>query len=112
MTWLMDFFPVADAPAITYEVSGPVLTVNGEVYDFTGILANEGDSYPASAIPGSEAWLRSTEVTLWEGKLRACVVMPFDSAARLPAHVRHPDPVEVESGRVPLPTDEVTNATA
>lgn len=109
MPWLIDFFPVAAAPAITYEVSGATITVGGDPHDF-GFLT-EGESYPSSAIPGAEAWLRS-EVTLWEGKLRCCVVMPFDPAAGLPPHVRHPGPVLVESGPVPLPTDEVADASA
>jgi hypothetical protein len=110
MAWIIDFFPLAGAAPLTYEVTGDVLAVNGEPYDF-GFLG-EGDSYPAEAVPGGETWLRSTEVTRWQGALRLCVVMPFDPEAVLPTHVRHPGPVTVEAGPVPLPTDEVTDAAA
>lgn len=103
--WVFDFFPVADAPAVTYEVAGDVLTVNGTAYDFGPLL--DGEAILAADIAGSADWLRSTEVTRWDGALRLCVVMPYDSAASLPRHVRHPDAVTVEAGRVPLPTDEV-----
>jgi hypothetical protein len=106
MAWRFDFFPVADAEALTYQVTGEVLSVNGETYDFSTLP--EGESWLREDIPGSGAWLRSTEVTRWEGTLRLCVVMPFDSAIEplLPRHVRHPDGVTIEQdGRVPLPTD-------
>lgn len=105
MAWIIDFYPAADAPAVTYEVAGDVLTVNGVAYDFGGL--GEAEVIPADAIAGASDWLRSTEVTRWEGALRACVVMPYDSTANLPRHVRHPGPVTVEAGRVTLPTDEV-----
>lgn len=103
--WVFDFFPVADAAPIEYSVAGDVLTVNGVAYDFGAL--GEAEIIPADAITGAADWLRSTEVTRWEGVLRACVVMPYDSTANLPHHVRHPGPVTVEAGRVPLPTDEV-----
>lgn len=103
--WIFDFFPVADGEPMTYEVAGSVLSVNGTAYDFGPL--GEGEVLPASAIGGSGAWLRSTEITRWEGALRLCVVMPFPSGADLPAHVRHPGPVTVTAGLVPLPTDQV-----
>lgn len=106
MSWRFEFFPVADADPITYEVAGGVLTVNGEAFDF-GPLA-DGDILPVSAVGNAESWLRSTEVLRDGGRIRVCVVMPFDSSATLPLHVRHPDGIMVdEDGRVPLPTDEV-----
>jgi hypothetical protein len=102
--WVFDFFPVADGEPVTYSVAGDVLTVNGEAFDLWPL--GEGESLPATAIPGSAVWLRSTEITRWEGALRLCVAMPFDSAVPWPAHVRHPDAVTVETdGPVPLPTD-------
>jgi hypothetical protein len=110
MPWLIDLFPIIGADPITYEVDGATLTVNGEPYDF-GFL-DEGDIYPADAIPGAETWLRSTEVTLWEGKLRACVVLPLPADVPLAIEARHPGPVEVTSGPVPLPTDGVLDASA
>lgn len=104
MSWLIDFAPREGAPLHEIAVDGKVLTVNGDPHDFSFLA--EGDSYPASAIPGAATWLRSTEVTLWDGLLRCCVVTP-QAAEDAPAHIRHPGPVTVASGRVPHPIEEI-----
>lgn len=100
MTWRIDFAPRSGVDPIEYSVDGAILTVDGETYDFTNILIDEGDTLLALDIPNSSVWLQSTEVTLWEGKFRLCVVVSIPEGVSL-----HPDPVEVVSGRVPLPTD-------
>ena len=106
MSWLFDFFPVPDAAPLSYELEGDALAVNGTAYDFGPL--GEAESIPGSAIPGAASWLRSAEVTRWDGLLRLCVAMPFESAEehRMPSEMRHPAPVQVENGRVPLPTDQ------
>lgn len=104
MQWRFDFFPEASSSSIVYSVAGEVLTVNGEAYDFGPL--DDGDILPAAAIEGAETWLRSTEVTRWEGALRLCVVLPFVDAPDLPDTVRNPDAVIIrDDGRVPLATD-------
>lgn len=109
MEWLIDFAPVAGAPLNEISVSDKVITVDGDPHDFS--FMEEGDLYPASAIPGASAWLRSTEITLWEGTMRCCVVTP-KAPPDAPVHVRHPGPVTVASGRVPHPIEELADADA
>lgn len=108
--WLIDFAPVAGArlnEIVVDEANPKTLWVNADPHDFSAILVNEGDSYPASAIPGASAWLRSAEVTLWEGKMRLCAITP-KAPADAPEHIRHPDPVEITVGRVPHPIEGYT----
>jgi len=105
-----DFFPVLGAVPKSYAVQGRVLTVTIQgqaplVYDLTPMV--EGGILLAADIPGAEAWLHSTEITLWEGVLHLCVEDALPAREDdIPRHIRHPDSIDVTTnGPVPLPSD-------
>ena len=88
-----------DAKVPTMSVSGDVLTVDGENFDFTGVL--DGYRLPADAISGPLV----VEAYRENGVLVVTVTLPC-----LPEEDRqsalYPVELEIAGGPVPVPTSE------
>lgn len=80
-------------------VTGDVLTVGGEAFDFTAL--GEGDVLPGDAI--ASPWLMGATRTAGE----IVVTVLLSHGAQAPEEARFPDPVTVASGDVTLPAYEV-----
>ena len=89
--------PIRAETPLTLHRAGDVLTVNGEVFDFSGI--------PEDAILPREAvacgWLAS-DITRISGSLQLTILLPH--GANAPEETRHPAPLVLTSdGPVTLP---------
>jgi hypothetical protein len=85
---------------LTLSKSGDVLTINGEVFDFTPIP--EGATLPRDAVDCD--WLAS-DVTREGGDLHLTLILPHGAAA--PVETLFPDPIsDPADGPIPLPPYE------
>jgi hypothetical protein len=93
---VINFSPLRWDQELSLSVSGDVLTINGEPFDFS--LLDEGDLLPAEAV---ESEFINSPVTRTDGEIVVTVLLPIPSDAS--DAQRFPEPVTVESGEVPLP---------
>lgn len=94
------FSPMRRDVRLDASVSGDVLTINGEDFDFAGVP--EGATLPASAI--ASEWFAGP-VERIDGKINLTLILPHGDNA--PVETRFPDPVTVVSGGVPVPAYEI-----
>ena len=94
------FSPMRRDGRLTASVSGDVLTINGEAFDFGPIT--EGATLPREAV--SSEWLAS-DVERTGGEIVLTLICPH--GANAPEATRFPQPVTVASGSVPVPAFEV-----
>lgn len=85
-------------------VSGNVITINGELFDFSQL--NDGESLPSSAIEST--WIIGSVANIG-GEIHLTLVLPH--GANAPHETRFPaafaEPMTVHSGPVPLPPYDV-----
>ena len=99
----ISFSPQRRDDLLEISVSGDVLTVNGEAFDFG--FVGEGDVLPRDAI--SSEWFAGP-VTRTAGEISLTVILPIQHKAS--AAARYPQPVSVSSGSVSLPDGAITPA--
>lgn len=93
--------PVRSDETLTVSRTGDVLTINGEVFDFTQLP--EGATLPAEAID-SELFVGPVERV--NGELHLTLLLPH--GANPAHHVAFPEPITVTmDGPIKLPTTEV-----
>lgn len=97
----LSFAPMRRDEALTLSRSGDVLTINGEAFDFSGVL--EGATLPRAAVACD--WLAS-DVERVSGELRLTLILPHGSNA--PQETLFPQPITVTAdGPVDLPAYEI-----
>lgn len=88
-----------DTTPLSAQVAGDVITINGEVYDFSPL--KEGETLPSEALP--DYFVGSIERI--EGDIHLTLVLPH--AVNAPHETRFPAAysvaMDVVSGEVPLP---------
>jgi hypothetical protein len=94
------FRPQRRDDRLTLTVSGDVLTVNGEAFDFSGIP--EGATLPRDAVACD--WLAGP-VERQGGEIWLTLILPH--GARAPSETLAPSPVTMTDGSVPLPPSEI-----
>ena len=93
--------PVFCADPLTLQCAGDVLTVNGEVFDFTRLP--EGATLPQAAVDCR--WLAS-DIHRIDGVLHLTLILPH--GANAPEETRFPKVLTLSAdGPVPLPPYEV-----
>lgn len=94
---IINFSPIrSDAPLVLH-VSGDVLTLNGEPFDFSPLAA--GEDLPVRAIGNS--WFTGPPVTRTAGQIVLTLLLPIPAQ---PTEVqKDPHSVEVTDGPVELP---------
>ena len=92
----LTFSPVRGEAPYSLSVSGDVLSIDGEDFDFGPL--QEGDVLPASAVPCK--WIIG-EVTRQNGAVCLQLLLPHGPNA--PDETRYPAPIEVTSGTIELP---------
>ena len=98
--------PIRAETPLTLHRAGDVLTVNGEVFDFSGIP--EGATLPREAVSGD--WLAS-DITRQGGSLQMTILLPH--GANAPEETRHPAPlVLTTNGPVTLPPYDAEEVSA
>ena len=98
--------PIRAETPLTLHRAGDVLTVNGEVFDLSGIP--EGATLPREAVSGD--WLAS-DITRIGGSLQMTILLPH--GANAPEETRHPAPlVLTTSGPVTLPPYDAEEVSA
>jgi len=91
------FTPIRAAVERTLSVVGDVLTVDGEVFDFSGIP--DGATLPREAVTCD--WLAS-DVERVNGRLQLTMTLPH--GANAPEETRFPQPITItDDGPVDLP---------
>jgi hypothetical protein len=83
-----------DRPELS--VSGDVLTINGEEFDFSGVP--DGATLPQEAVACD--WLAS-DVERIGGVLHLTLILPHGADA--PQEALFPEPLSVSEGSIPLP---------
>lgn len=94
------FRPQRRDDRLELSVSGDVLTVNGEAFDFAGIP--EGATLPRDAVACD--WLAGP-VERQGGEIWLTLILPH--GAKAPSETLAPSPVTVTDGPVPLPPYEI-----
>lgn len=90
--------PQYNAPPLTLSRQGDVLTVNGDMLDFSDLP--EGAFYPPEAITNRHIPLGARREG---GRIHVSVVLPYDDPAA-PRSVTHPAPLDLTAdGPVALP---------
>ena len=98
--------PIRAETPLTLHRAGDVLTVNGEVFDLSGIP--EGATLPREAVACD--WLAS-DITRIAGSLQMTILLPH--GANAPEETRHPAPLVLTSnGPVTLPPYDVEEVSA
>ncbi|WP_109468530.1 hypothetical protein [Albibacillus kandeliae] len=98
----ISFTPTRHDAELALSVAGDALTINGEVFDFSGLA--EGATLPNSAV--ACAWLAS-DVERVAGVLHLSLILPHGADA--PEETRFPAPLIVtEDGPVALPPNSNT----
>lgn len=93
----ISFTPMRHDAELALSVAGDVLTINGEVFDFSSLA--EGATLPNPAV--ACAWLAS-DVERVTGALHLTLILPHGADA--PEETRFPVPVEITGdGPVALP---------
>jgi hypothetical protein len=98
--------PIRAETLLTLHRAGDVLTVNGEVFDFSGIP--EGATLPREAVACD--WLAS-DITRQGGALQMTILLPH--GANAPEETRHPAPLVLTGdGPVNLPPYDAEEVSA
>jgi hypothetical protein len=98
--------PIRAETPLTLHRAGDVLTVNGEVFDLSGIP--EGATLPREAVACD--WLAS-DITRQGGSLQMTILLPH--GANAPEETRHPAPlVLTANGPVALPPYDAEEVSA
>lgn len=90
------FSPMRRDDRLEASVSGDVLTINGEAFDFSAIA--EGTSLPREAVTCD--WLAS-DVERIDGQIRLALILPH--GANAPGETLFPVPVVAIEGTILLP---------
>lgn len=90
------FTPQGRPEALTLSVTGDVLTINGEAFDFSAV--SDGDILPADAI--STPFI-AQDVTRVAGELQITLILPHGADASEAA--RFPAPVTATNGQIEVP---------
>ncbi|UMZ13298.1 hypothetical protein I9018_06230 [Pseudomonas sp. MPFS] len=98
------FSPIASTalePLKSLSVKGYVITLNGEVFDFTELQPG----YQLEQVDIESDWFVDRAVMSLDGVLSVAILMPYDEATATDA-IRFPEPVTVTAaGPVDIPTD-------
>lgn len=93
-----------DTAPLSAQVAGDVITINGEVYDFTPL--KEGETLPSEALPDG---VFASSVERIDGDIHLTLVLPH--AVTAPEETRFPAAysvaMDVVSGEVPVPPYDV-----
>ncbi|SPJ31350.1 hypothetical protein [Falsiruegeria mediterranea] len=92
----ISFVPVRRDDRLKMSCVGDVLTLNGDILDFSSLP--DGAILPRSAI--SNDWIAG-DVERLQGQLHLSVMLPH--GAKAPAETLFPIPVETTDGEVPVP---------
>ena len=87
-----------DMELLTVKVKGFVLTVNGEVFDFSPL--QDGDSLHPDAV---ESLYFTGDITCTDGDLNVALLMPYRPTEE--ESILFPATVSVKTGTVKVPTD-------
>lgn len=99
----ISFSPMRRDDRLDLCVSGDVLTINGEAFDFGGVP--EGATLPRDAVDSD--WLAS-DVERLGGEIILTLILPHGVNA--PQETRNPEPVHVQDGPVPVPQFDAGSA--
>lgn len=94
----ISFIPMRRDDRPELSVTGDVLTINGEEFDFSGVP--DGATLPRDAVVCG--WLAS-DVTRIGGVLHLTLILPHGPLPDVPQETLRPVPVSVSAGPVPLP---------
>lgn len=97
----LEFSPVRSEAVLTASVSGDVLTVNGEAFDFSALP--EGATLPRDAVLGD--WLAS-DVERRAGEV--CLTLFLPHGSNPPPETAFPAAVVVSGGPVPVPAPDLS----
>lgn len=93
---LISFSPMRRDDTLTLSLSGDVLTINGDPFDFSGVT--EGAVLPRDAVACE---FLASDVTRTGGVIALTVILPL--AGDAPEAARFPEPITATDGAITLP---------